>query len=129
MKDFKKARDFNDLIWQIPLFGFLVYFTFIYLESDLWTWILSHFVFFFLFLLRVPLNQVLINKHEATSKSKYLKINKFIKNIMYWGTPAVFLFIFFKRWDNLGMVIFIGIIWLLLLIVYNTGQYLSLIHI
>lgn len=125
LKDFKKARDFNDLIWQVPLFGFLVYFTFIYLESDLWTWILSHFVFFFLFLLRVPLNQVLINKHEATSKSKYLKINKFVKNIMYWGTPALFLFIFFKRWDNLGMVIFIGIIWLLLLlIVYNTGQYI-----
>ncbi|NQU51613.1 MAG: efflux RND transporter permease subunit [Bacteroidetes bacterium] len=124
LKDFKKARDFSDLIWQIPLFGFLVYFTFIYLESDLWTWVLSHIVFFFLFLLRVPLNQVLINKHEATSKSIFLKINKLVKNIIYWGTPALFLFIFFKRWDNLGMVIFIGIIWFLLLIVYNSGQYI-----
>jgi len=27
-KDYKKIRDFNDLIWQLPLFGFLVYFTF-----------------------------------------------------------------------------------------------------
>jgi ABC-type multidrug transport system ATPase subunit len=124
LKDFKKARDFNDLIWQIPLFGFLVYFTFFYLESNLWMWVLSHFVFFFLFLLRVPLNQVLINKYEATQKSKYLKINRLIENIIYWGTPAVFLFIFFKRWDNLGMVIFIGIIWLLLLVIYNSGQYI-----
>ncbi len=123
-KDFKKARDFSELIWQIPLFGFLVYFTFIYLESDLWTWIISHFVFFFLFLLRVPLNQVLINKHEATSKPKYFKINSFIKNILYWVTPAIFLFLFFKRWDNVGMVIFVGIIWLLLLIVYSSGQYI-----
>ncbi len=124
LKDFKKVRDFNNLIWQIPLFGFLVYFTFIYLQSDLWTWIMSHFVFFFLFLLRVPLNQVLINKHEATSKTKYLKINKFIKNFIYWGVPAVFVYIFFKRWDNLGMVIFVGIVWLILLIIYSSGEYI-----
>jgi len=124
LKDFKKARDFNDLIWQIPLFGFLVYFTFMYLQSDLWVWVLSHVIFFFLFLLRVPLNQVLINKHEATSKSKFLKINNFIKQILYWGAPAVFLFIFFKRWDNIGMVIFVGIIWLLILIIYSSGQYI-----
>ncbi|MCF6332756.1 MAG: efflux RND transporter permease subunit [Draconibacterium sp.] len=124
LKDFKKVRDFNNLIWQIPLFGFLVYFTFIYLQSDLWTWIMSHFVFFFLFLLRVPLNQVLINKHEATSKTKYLKINKFIKNFIYWAVPAVFVYIFFKRWDNLGMVIFVGIVWLILLIIYSSGEYI-----
>src|SRR5690606_15425625 len=65
-KDYKKVRDFNDLVWQLPLFGFLVYFTFIYLESNFWMWVLSHFVFFFLFALRIPINQVLLNKYEAT---------------------------------------------------------------
>ena len=125
LKDFKKARDFSDLIWQIPLFSFLVYFTFIFLESDLWMWILSHIVFFFLFLLRVPVNQVLLNKHEATQKPKFLKINKLIKNILYWGSPAIFLYIFYTNWDNVGMVIFVGIVWFLLLVINNSGEYIQ----
>jgi len=123
-RDYKKVRDFYDLIWQIPLFGFMVYFTFIYLENNLWTWILSHSVYFFLFLLFVPFNQVLINKHEATGKQFYLKLKKWIYNIIFWVVPLVFLFIFYKNWDNLGMVIFIGIIWLLLMAFYRSAEYI-----
>jgi multidrug efflux pump subunit AcrB/ABC-type multidrug transport system ATPase subunit len=123
-RDYKKARDFYDLAWQIPLFGFMVYFTFIYLDNNLWTWILSHFVYFFLFLIRVPLNQVLINKNEASGKAVYLKLNKWIYNLIFWLVPAGFLFIFFRNWDNLGMVIFIGIIWFLLLAFYRSAEYI-----
>jgi len=124
-KDYKHIRDFNDLLWQLPLFGFLVYFTFTYLESNLWMWILSHGVYFFLFLLRVPLNQVLINRQEATGKNIYLKLNRWIYNLIYWGVPLLFLFIFFRNWDNLGMVIFIGIIWMLLLVIYSSAEYIQ----
>lgn len=124
VKDYKKLRDFNDLIWQLPLFGFLVYFTFFYLESNFWMWVFAHFVFFFQFLLMVPVNQVLQNKFEATSKQKYLKIKNILGRIIYWGTPLVFLVVFFKRWDNLGMLIFAGVVWLLLLVIYRSGEYI-----
>ena len=123
-KDYKKARDFNDLIWQIPMFLFLVYFTFFYLESNFWMWIISHFVFFFQFVLFEPVNQVLINKYEATTKKKYLKINSIIKNLIYWVTPLIFLGVFFERWDNIGMLIFVGVIWYLLLVIYSSGEYI-----
>ncbi len=125
LKDFKKVRDFYDLVWQIPLLAFLVYFTFFYIESNFWMWILSTILFFYLFLIRVPVNQVLINKFEATRKQVYLKINNVIKNLLYWGVPAVFLFIFYKRWDNIGMVIFVGIIWFLLLVIHSSGDYIQ----
>ncbi len=124
-KDYKHLRDFNDLVWQLPLFGFLVYFTFIYMESSLWMWILANLVFFYQFILYVPVNQVLINKHEATGKKTYLKINRIIKNILYWGTPLIFLYIFYKKWDNIGMVLFIGIISFILLIIYSSGDYIQ----
>ncbi len=124
VKDYKKLRDFNDLIWQLPLFGFLVYFTFFYLESNFWMWVFAHFVFFFQFLLMVPVNQVLQNKFEATSKQKYLKIKNILGRIIYWGTPLVFLVVFFKRWDNLGMLIFAGVVWLLLFVIYRSGEYI-----
>lgn len=123
-KDYKKARDFNDLIWQLPLFGFLVYFTFFFVESNFWMWVFSHFIYFFLFLLMVPVSQVLQNKYEATQKPRFLKINNWLKNIIYWVTPMVFLAVFFFRWDNLGMLIFVGIIWFLLLVIYSSGEYI-----
>jgi multidrug efflux pump subunit AcrB/ABC-type multidrug transport system ATPase subunit len=123
LKDFRHLRDFYDLIWQIPLFIFMVYFTFFYIQSNLWMWVLSHFVFFFMFLLNVPLSQVLKNKYEDTSKPVFLKIDKIIKRIIFWIVPALFLFIFFLRWDNLGMVIFVGIIWYLMLVIYESGEY------
>ncbi|RIJ49446.1 ATP-binding cassette domain-containing protein [Maribellus luteus] len=124
-RDYKSLRDFYDMIWQLPLFGFLVYFTFFYLESNLWMWILSHTVFFFLLSLRIPVQQILINKHEATGKIFYLKLNKWIYNLIYWAVPAVFLFIFYRNWDNLGMVIFVAIIWYLLLIIYSSAEYIQ----
>ena len=124
-KDYKHLRDFSDLVWQLPFFGFLVYFTFIYLGNNFWMWIFSHLVFFFLFLLRVPLNQLLINRHEASGKKFYLKLNKWIYNILYWGVPLLFLFIFFKKWNNPGMVIFVGIIWEILLVIYTSAEYIQ----
>lgn len=123
-KNFKKARDFYELIWQIPLFSFIVCFIFFYLENNLWIWVLSHVVFFFLFLLWVPFNQVLINKYEANGKQFYQKIRKLIYNIIYWLTPLIFLFVFFKRWDNIGLVIFVGLIWYIILIIYRSGKYI-----
>jgi len=124
LKDYTKMRDFYDLIWQIPLFIFLVYFTFFYLESSFWMWIMSHIVFFFIFLFQQPLIQVIKNKYQTASNPVYLKINTIVKNIIYWGIPALFVFIFFRRWDNLEMVIFVGVIWLLLLVIYKSGEYI-----
>ena len=124
INDYKHIRDFYELVWQLPLFGFLVYFTFFYLESNLWMWILSHGVYFFLFLLWTPINQVLINRHEATGKQFYLKLKKWIFNLIYWAVPAVFLFVFYTNWNNIGMVIFVGIIWFLLLIIYSSAEYI-----
>lgn len=124
LRDYKKLHDFYDLIWQIPLFVFLVYFTFFYLTGNTWMWVMSHAVYFFLFVLFVPFSQVLKNKFEATANPTFLKIEQIVKNLIYWGVPAFFLFIFFRRWDNIGMVIFVGIMWFLLLAIYSTGDYI-----
>lgn len=125
LKDYREKRDFYDLVWQLPLFGFLVYFTFFYLQSNFWMWIFSHGVYFFLFLLFVPVNQVLLNKFNDTSAKGYKKAGNIIRNVIYWIVPLVFVYIFFRRWDNPGMVIFVGLIWLLLLVIYSSGEYIQ----
>jgi len=85
---------------------------------------MSHFIYFFLFLLYQPFAQVMANRHEATSKAIYPKLSRWVKNVIYWGVPAFFLFVFFRTWDNIGMVIFVGIIWVLLLVIYSSGEYI-----
>jgi ABC-type multidrug transport system ATPase subunit len=64
------------------------------------------------------------NKHEASGKKLFFKLNRIIYNVIYWIVPLIFLFIFFKQWDNIGMVIFVGIIWYLLLVIYSSGEYI-----
>lgn len=122
-KSYKKLRDFADLVWQIPLFVFLVYFTFFYLENKLWNWILSHAIFFYLFLLFKPLGQILKNKQESTGKPIYGKIHNIIRNTIYWITPLVFLYYFYTSWE-IGMVIFVAIIWYVALVINASGNYI-----
>lgn len=124
LRDYKQLRDFYDLVWQVPLFVFIVYFTFFYLSSPLWMWVMSHFIYFFLFLLFVPFARIMENRHEATSKPVFLRLKRMVRNLIFWGVPVFFLFLFFRRWDNAGMVIFVGIIWGLLLVIYSSGEYI-----
>jgi len=123
-KDFKKARDFADLIWQIPLFSFIVYFTFFYLENGFWVWFFAHIIFFLTFILYIPVRQVLKNKFNSSGKKIYAKLNRIIYNLIFWFVPLAFLYVFYTTWDNIGMVIFVGIVWYILLIIYRSGQYI-----
>jgi len=101
-----------------------VWFTFLYIENSFWMFILSHLLYFFLFLLWIPPGQVLLNRHQRTGQPRLLKIRKLVYNLIFWGAPALFLFLFFKKWDNPGMVIFVGLIWLILLVIYASSEYI-----
>jgi len=71
-----------------------------------------------------PLEELMKNKYKASGKILFNKIANYGFKIILWGVPLVFLFIFSKRWDGLGMVIFVGVLWFLGLIVYSTSNYL-----
>lgn len=122
-REYKHARDFYDLIWQIPLFGFIVWFTFIYLSASFWMLLMSVAIYFYLFLLWAPLNAVISHRIEKTGKPGLIKTRKILYNLILWLTPLIFLVIFFRRWDNVSMVILVGIIWYLLLVIYTSAEY------
>ncbi|GAP69960.1 multidrug efflux pump subunit AcrB [Bacteroidales bacterium 6E] len=122
-KDYRHARDFYDLIWQIPLFGFLVWFTFIYLGSNFWMLIFAVLTWFYLFLLWTPLKMVLQNRYEKTGNTKLPKISKWIHNLIVWLVPLVMIFIFNKKWDNISMVILVSVVWYLLLAIKASSDY------
>ncbi len=122
-REYRHLRDFNDLIWQIPLWGFLLWFGFFYLNVNFWMLVMAVAVYFYHFMLWAPFNAVLVNRHQKTGRNWLLKLRKIGYNILLWVVPLVFLFIFFRRWDNLSMVILVAIIWYLLLVIYASAEY------
>ena len=124
VKHYDNFRDFYDLLWIIPLTGFVIYFNFIFISSNFWMFVLSHFIYFLFFAIWKPFEVILQNRAENTGKSVYRNAATMIRRILMWGIPLVFLYIFSKRWDSLGVVIFVGVIWLICLIIYSTSSYL-----
>ncbi|MBN1158488.1 MAG: efflux RND transporter permease subunit [Bacteroidales bacterium] len=123
-KKYNKLYDFYDLMWQVPMTGFIAYFIFFFIESSFWMFLLSHAIYFLLFAIWKPFQAVLANLAAKTGKPLYLKISSILTKIIMWGTPLVFLYIFSKRWDTMGVVIFVGVIWMFCLIIYATSKYL-----
>lgn len=122
-KDYMHIRDFYDLVWQIPLLGFMIWFTFFYLTASFWMLLLSVGTYFFTIMLWTPVKAVLGNIHKKSGKSWPLKTGRIGFNIILWVVPLIFLFIFYKRWDNVSMVILVGILWYLLLAIYASSEY------
>ncbi|TKG92321.1 ATP-binding cassette domain-containing protein [Puteibacter caeruleilacunae] len=118
-RSYDKLQDFRDMVWQIPLFCFLVYFTFIYINSGVWMFLLSHVIYFSVLALAFPIKIRLEGKENPP-----YRLIKIVRSILVWGMPVVFLTIFVKEWDNIGMVILVGTLWYMALAIYATSKYL-----
>jgi ABC-type multidrug transport system ATPase subunit len=118
----KEGNLIDQLIWQIPLLGFLIYFAYFYIEAPFWLFILVHIIYFYtLFLLKNPLSK--FSNSELIIRKK--NVSKLINNIpkyFLWLFPLFNLILFQILWDNIAIVILISIIWYLALIIHSTSQ-------
>ncbi|MBN1482034.1 ATP-binding cassette domain-containing protein [candidate division KSB1 bacterium] len=115
-KEYKSWRDFEDWLWQAPLLLFLFYFTYIYLDSYFWSFVLSHAVYFTILHLWRPLYNFLVTTKPGLSTLLY-HADRFLR----WGLPFLALTIFYIKWQSIGSVIFIGSLWYLALAIYTTS--------
>ncbi len=119
-KDRQSARTGEDinkfslknLTWQLPVFAYLTYFSYFYLENGLWLFLLSHIVYLFGFFI---LNLLL-------SVFQYAKWQKWIYKIYVGGVPLIHLILFYIRWEKIVTVVFIAVFWGTLLAVYTTSN-------
>lgn len=121
-KQYKNFRDFYDLYWQILLFGFLIYFTYFYLQRGFWVLFFSIIVYLNVFLLYRPLSMFLKDK-AASLPSRFLnRLEKVLYKLLFWGIPLINIYYFSTSWDTLGIVIAVGILWYLAIIIYSIAQ-------
>ena len=119
--DFTSIKDFDQLIWQIPLIGFIVFFVYFHLEKGLWYFIIPIFLYLLVVYVLGPIRKY-SNNLKSANKSKIVRILfMFIFKLVYWGFPALSLFLFYKKFELMGLVIPVGAIWYLLILIKVTS--------
>lgn len=124
LKSYDKLKDFDDFLWLIPLLAYLVYFTFVYLINSFYIFVFSHFVFFMALGMWDMVSQGLITLAAKKNKKWPVKLGDSVRSSLYWGLPLIFLIIFYRKWETIGGVVTIAVLWYFALSVKVTADML-----
>lgn len=121
-KQYHSLREFDYLIWQLPLLVFLVYFCFFYLDSAFWSLLLSVAIALFAQSMWKPFGSLLKFRSEKTGKTFLLKINKWVETFLFWILPVIEVVLVWKITGNIGFVAVFGVLWYLALLISVTSK-------
>jgi ABC-type multidrug transport system ATPase subunit len=124
-KQYHTLRDLSDLIWKIPVLGFLLYFTYFYLIKGFWIFLFSIGTWFFLSYAWSPVRKLIVNKRISEDKRWTGIISSATDFIVFWLIPLANLVWFQMKWDNVVVVLILGFLWFTALFIYKTGLKLS----
>jgi len=120
-REFKSIKDFDQLIWQLPIIGFMVFFIYFHLESGLWYFVLPIFLYILTVYILDPVKKYAY--HLKKSNKKWIGILiLLITKTFFWAYPAAALYLFFSKFELLGLVIPMGVIWYLLILIKVTSD-------
>ncbi|MGD9555937.1 MAG: efflux RND transporter permease subunit [Mangrovibacterium sp.] len=122
IKDFRSIRDFDQLIWQLPVLAFLIYFTFIFLEQTLWIALLMLFIYWYVREIWKPVLLFLNHRYHDSGNRLYSLVAKRSESILFWFLPLAGLIILYLKTSYLGLVIAFGILWYLGLVISVTSR-------
>lgn len=121
-KEIRSWKDMDDVLWQMPILGFMIYFVYFFLESGFWIFLLSIPVYFMILGIYKPLRTYL---RHIKPEGFVNKLNQFVYGLIFWGFPAFSLIIYQIRWKNVALDVLIGLVWYLALIVFTTSGRLA----
>ncbi len=123
-KQIRTIKDLNQVAWQAPLLGYVIYFTYFYLNKGFWVFVFSLGTWFMLSGIWNIFRELFINL--AANRGKiWLKILSITDFLIFWIIPLLNLIWFQHKWDNLVVVIILGFLWFTGLFIYKTGQKLT----
>ncbi|MCX6301103.1 MAG: efflux RND transporter permease subunit, partial [Bacteroidia bacterium] len=124
-RHFRKWKDMTQVAWQLPLFAFMVYFTYFYLKKGFWIFIFSIATWFFLSAIWNQFKELFTNMTSGGKKRFLKKMIPVIDFVIFWIVPLLNLVLFQLKWDNIAVVLILGFVWFVALFIYKTGQKLS----
>ncbi|MGE5421190.1 MAG: efflux RND transporter permease subunit [Chloroflexota bacterium] len=124
-KEYRSWKDLSEIGWQIPLLGFMVYYTYFYLDKGFWIFIFSLATWFFLSAVWSPVMELISNLNAEKPSRLRSFIMKAADLSVFWLIPLANLIWFQLKWENLVVVLILGLLWFTGLFIYKTGQKLS----
>ncbi|MFN8239310.1 MAG: efflux RND transporter permease subunit [Bacteroidales bacterium] len=124
-KDYTRWSDLAHLTWLLPLFGYLIYFTYFYLDKGFYVFLFSMGTWFFLSFIWSELKKLLDNLKSIRSRKLFVRLTNIADFIVFWIVPLLNLVFFQMKWENLAPVLILGFLWYLGLFIYKTGQKLT----
>ncbi len=121
-KDPDSILQIEQYAWQIPLFGFMVYYTYFYLQSNFWMFLFSVVSWLFMLTLWSPLEKLFAKKDTGKFASL---MHRFARRIIFWIVPLIDLVVFQVKWDSIAAVIVMGVLWYAGIIIFTTSSYLT----
>ncbi|MCK9639686.1 MAG: efflux RND transporter permease subunit [Prolixibacteraceae bacterium] len=122
LKYYRSIRDFDLFIWQLPLLGFLIYFTFKYLRNGLYALFFALLIYFMALAMWQPVAEYLNYRAENENKKWRSKLAGLGKQILFWGIPFLTLVFFYFKWEKIVSVVVVGVLWYFALAVKTTAD-------
>ena len=124
-KQYRSLKDLSEMTWQAPLLGFIIYFTYFYLDKGFWIFVFSMGTWFFLSGVWMTFYKLFTNLTANGEKIWLKKITGITDFLIFWIIPLLNLIWFQLKWDNLVVVLMLGFLWFSGLFIYKTGQKLT----
>lgn len=124
-KQYRTWKDMSQVGFQLPLFGFIIYFTYFYLDKGFWIFLFSMGTWFFLSAIWIPFKELFTNITTGGKRKWLKKLTAFADFLIFWIIPLLNLIWFQLKWENLATVLILGFLWFSGLFIYKTGLKLN----
>jgi len=120
-KQYNSLKDMSQITWQAPILGFIIYFTYFFLEKGFWVFLFSIGTWFIISGIWTKFSELFYNL-TANGQRKWLKRLSGVTDFaIFWIIPLINLIWFQLQWENLVVVLILGSLWFAGLIIYKTG--------
>ena len=120
--EFNSIKDFDALLWQLPLVGFIVYFIYFHLESGFWFFTLPIFLYIILLAILAPVKKYAQNL-KAQNRLKWpRRFIMLVCKLIFWAFPAGALYLFYEKFSLLGLILPMGFVWYLAIFIKVTSD-------
>lgn len=116
--EYHSLKDFISVSWQFALLGFGIWFTWFFIGSRLWIFILSFAIYAATLYLWRKVREYLYWRFAGSRTVRILN------RVIFWSIPPLILFALFRRLDNPNLVSTVGLLWAFCIAVYVTAGYL-----
>ena len=123
--EYKSWQDLSHVMWQLPIFAFIIYFTYFYLDKGFWVFFFSIITWFLLSGIWTSLRKFIANRYNFAEHRLAGKLTYITDFIVFWIIPLINLVWFQLKWENIAIVLILGFLWFTGLFIYKTGQKLS----